>query len=186
MKYTRNYQEAMALLAKGEKVLFNPDWRTTQGVEGKFVPVFWSPVHFPNQAGTMGVLCNPEHPALADFPTDMHTDWQWWDLNINSTTLVVDSLNGGAAVVEMVDNFINNRRLASLYEGQVGTGKLMLATFDLEKALDKRPVARQMLASILKYMNSEEFQPAKLAGFENMKDVFGTANNKKQAAEGIY
>lgn len=186
VKYTRNYQEAMALLAKGEKVLFNPDWRTTQGVEGKFVPVFWSPVHFPNQAGTMGVLCNPEHPALADFPTDMHTDWQWWDLNINSTTLVVDSLNGGAAVVEMVDNFVNNRRLASLYEGQVGTGKLMLATFDLEKALDKRPVARQMLASILKYMNSEEFQPAKLAGFENMKDVFVTANNKKQAAEGIY
>lgn len=186
VKYTRNYQEAMVLLAKGEKVLFNPDWRTTQGVEGKFVPVFWSPVHFPNQAGTMGVLCNPAHPALADFPTDMHTDWQWWDLNINSTILVVDSLNGGAAVVEMVDNFVNNRRLASLYEGQVGTGKLMLATFDLEKALDKRPVARQMLVSVLKYMNSEAFQPAKLAGFENMKDVFGTANNKKQAAEGIY
>ena len=186
VKYTRNYHEAMTLLAKGEKVLFNPDWRTTQGVEGKFVPVFWSPVHFPNQAGTMGVLCNPEHPALADFPTDMHTDWQWWDLNINSTTLIVDSLNGGAAVVEMVDNFINNRRLALLYEGQVGIGKLMMAMFDLEKALDKRPVARQMLVSILKYMNSEEFQPAKLAGFENMKEVFGTASNKKQAAEGIY
>ena len=75
--------------------MFNPDWRTLQGIEGKFVPVFWSPVHFPNQAGTMGVLCNPTHPALADFPTDMHTDWQWWDLNINSTTLVVDSLQGG-------------------------------------------------------------------------------------------
>ena len=186
VKYTRSYNEAMALLSKGEKVLFNPDWRTTQGVEGKFVPVFWSPVHFPNQAGTMGVLCNPEHPALADFPTDMHTDWQWWNLNVNSTALVADSLNGGAAVVEMVDNFVNNRRLALLYEGQVGTGKLMLAMFDLEAALGKRPVARQMLVSVLKYMNSEGFQPAKLDGFENMKDVFGTANNRKQAAEDIY
>lgn len=186
VKYTRSYDEAMALLKKGEKVLFNPDWRTLQGIEGKFVPVFWSPVHFPNQAGTMGVLCNPTHPALADFPTDMHTDWQWWDLNINSTTLVVDSLQGGASVVEMVDNFVHNRRLTSLYEGRVGEGKLMLATFDLQTALDKRPVARQMLYSILNYMNSEEFAPTQLEGLDKIKDIFGTARNQKQSAKGIY
>ena len=186
VKYTRSYDEAMALLKKGEKVLFNPDWRTLQGIEGKFVPVFWSPVHFPNQAGTMGVLCNPAHPALADFPTDMHTDWQWWDLNINSTTLVVDSLQGGAPVVEMVDNFVHNRRLASLYEGSVGEGKLMLATFDLQTALDKRPVARQMLYSILNYMNSEEFAPTPVEGLDKIKGMFGTARNQKQSAEGIY
>lgn len=186
VKYTRNYDEAMALLKKGQKVLFNPDWRTLQGIEGKFVPVFWSPVHFPNQAGTMGVLCNPTHPALADFPTDMHTDWQWWDLNINSTTLVVDSLQGGASVVEMVDNFVHNRRLTSLYEGCVGEGKLMLATFDLQTTLDKRPVARQMLYSILNYMNSEEFAPTQLEGLDKIKDIFGTARNQKQSAKGIY
>lgn len=186
VKYTRNYEEAMALLDQGAKVLFNPDWRTLQGIEGKFVPVFWSPVHFPNQASTMGVLCDPKHPALADFPTEMHTDWQWWDLNINSTTMVVDSLKGGSPIVEMVDNFVNNRRLASLYEGSVGKGKLVLATFDLEKSLDKRPVARQMLVSILKYMNSSSFNPAPLEGMDKIKDMFGTAENKKQAADGIY
>lgn len=186
VKYTRNYEEAMALLDQGAKVLFNPDWRTLQGIEGKFVPVFWSPVHFPNQASTMGVLCDPKHPALADFPTEMHTDWQWWDLNINSTTMVVDSLKGGSPIVEMVDNFVNNRRLASLYEGSVGKGKLILATFDLEKSLDKRPVARQMLVSILKYMNSSSFNPAPLEGMDKIKDMFGTAENKKQAADGIY
>lgn len=92
VKYTRDYNKAMRWLAEGKKVLFNPDWHTLRGIEGKFVPVFWSPVHFPNQAGTMGVLCDPSHPALSDFPTDMHTDWQWWDLNINSTTMIVDSL----------------------------------------------------------------------------------------------
>lgn len=186
VKYTRSYAEAVTLLQKGNKVLFNPDWHTLQGIEGKFVPVFWSPVHFPNQAGTMGILCNPEHPALDDFPTEMHTDWQWWDLNINSTTLVVDSLQGGKPIVEMVDNFVNNRRLASLYEGDIGKGKLMLATFDLEKSLDKRPVAKQMLCSILDYMNSTEFNPSQMTGFEKIKNVFGTANNKKQSASGIY
>lgn len=186
VKYTRNYAEAVKLLQNGDKVLLNPDWRSLQGIEGKFVPVFWSPVHFPNQASTMGVLCDPEHPALEDFPTEMHTDWQWWDLNINSTTLVVDSLQGGKPVVEMVDNFVNNRRLASLYEGSVGKGKLMLATFDLEKSLDKRPVAKQMLCSILDYMNSAEFNPSQMTGLEKIKNVFGTADNKKQSASGIY
>lgn len=186
VKYTRNYTEAMTLLEQGETVLFNPDWRTTQGVEGKFVPVFWSPIHFPAQAGTMGVLCNPAHPALSDFPTDMHSDWQWWDLNINSTALVADSLSGGNSVVDMVDNYMLNRRLTLLYEAQVGKGKLMLAMFDLEKSLENRPVARQMLVSVLRYMNSEQFKPSNTLGFEKMKDVFGTAKNKKQAAEGIY
>lgn len=86
--YTSDFDEAVKMLNNGETVLFNPQWKTTKGLEGKFVPVFWSPVHFPKQAGTMGVLCNPKHKALSHFPTDMHTDWQWWDLNINSTTLL--------------------------------------------------------------------------------------------------
>ena len=100
--------------------------------------------------------------------------------------MIVDSLNGGSPIVEMVDNFVNNRRLASLYEGGVGKGKLMLATIDLQTALDKRPVARQMLASILKYMNSAAFAPSRMEGLDKMKDVFGTANNLKQSAKGIY
>ena len=120
----------------------------------------------------MGVLCDPKHPALVDFPTDMHTDWQWWDLNIHSKTMVVDSLQGGMPVVEMVDNFVNNRRLASLYEGRVGRGKLMLASFDLYIDLEKRPVARQMLRSILKYMNSSRFAPSDLYGLEKIKYLF--------------
>ena len=186
VKYTRNYAEAVKLLQKGDKVLFNPDWRTLKGVEGKFTPVFWTPKRSPKKAGTVGVLCNPEHPALAEFPTEMHSDWQWWDLNINSTTLEVDSLQGGKPIVEMIDNFMVNRRLASLFEGSVGKGKLMLATFDLEKSLDKRPVAKQMLCSILNYMNSPEFNPSQMTGLEKIKNVFGTANNKKQSASGVY
>lgn len=172
VKYTRSYAEALDLLNKGEKVLFNPDWKKMKGVEGKFVPVFWSPIHFTDQAGTMGVLCNPHHPALADFPTDMHTNWQWWDLNVHSTTLITDSLQGGSPIVEMVDNFVNNRRLSSLYEGKVGNGKLILATFDLYTDMQRRPVARQMLKSILNYMNSTNFNPSTIQGFDKINIYF--------------
>lgn len=186
VNYTRSIDEAEKMLAEGKMVLFNPDWKKMKGIEGKFVPVFWSPVHFPNQAGTMGILCNPAHKALALFPTEMHTDWQWWDLNIHSTTLITDSIVGGEPIVELIDNFANNRRLASLYEGKVGAGKLILATFDLNTDLDERPVAKQMLISLLHYMNSDDFAPNALKNFECLKKIIGTTENMKQSAKDIY
>lgn len=185
--YTRNLDEAYKLLNAGKNVLLNPEWKKIKGIEGKFVPVFWSPVHFPKQAGTMGVLCNPDHKALADFPTEMHTDWQWWDLNVNSTTLIMDGIEGGNPIVEMVDNFANNRRLASLFEGSVKSGKLVIASFDLATDLDKRPVAKQMLLSILKYMNSDSFSPEIIKNPEILKSILASQKEKgKEGATSIY
>ena len=40
------------------------------------MPTFWSLRLF-HQIGTLGLLCDPAHPALADFPTAAHCDWQW-------------------------------------------------------------------------------------------------------------
>jgi len=179
--------EALSLLEKGEKVLYNPDWKFLKGVEGKFVPVFWSPVHFPKQAGTMGLLCDPKHKALSLFPTDSYTDWQWWDLNINSTTLIIDDLKGAVPVVEMIDNFTNNRRLASLIEGKYGNGAFMMASFDLEQNLDQRPVAKQMLISLLNYMNSSDFSPNNTVDLGNVKDMISTvANDTKEDGKSVY
>ncbi|MBF4471983.1 sugar-binding domain-containing protein [Flavobacterium sp. HJJ] len=185
--YTRNLDEAYKLLKAGKKVLLNPDWKKIKGIEGKFVPVFWSPVHFPKQAGTMGVLCDPSHKALANFPTDMNTDWQWWDLNVNSTTLIMDTVVGGNPIVEMVDNFANNRKLASLFEGSIGSGKLVIASFDLAADLEKRPAAKQLLISILKYMNSESFNPEVIKNPEILKSVLTEQKEKgKEDAKSIY
>jgi hypothetical protein len=185
--YTRSLDEAYKLLNAGKKVLLNPDWKKIKGIEGKFVPVFWSPVHFPKQAGTMGVVCNPSHKALADFPTDMNTDWQWWDLNVNSTTLIMDEIEGGNPIVEMVDNFANNRRLASLFEGSIKSGKLVIASFDLVTDLDKRPVAKQMLISVLKYMNSDSFNPEIIKNPEVLKSILAIQKEKdKEGATSIY
>src|SRR5690606_18685782 len=76
--FTRSLTDALQYLDQGKKVLLNPDTASIQGVEGRFAPVFWSPVHFPDQPGTMGILCDPQHPALDDFPTDAYSNWQWW------------------------------------------------------------------------------------------------------------
>ena len=116
---TQSTDEAMQALAQGRKVLLNPDYKQMTGMEGKFVPVFWSPVHFPAQAITMGLLCDPKHPALRNFPTSFHTDWQWWDLCTKSTTMILPD-NKLTPIVQQIDNFANNRYLASIVEATVG------------------------------------------------------------------
>ena len=57
---------------------------------GRFLPAFWSPLWFPGQAGPMGLLCDTNHPALAAFPTDMHTNWQWFHLLDRSCCIILD------------------------------------------------------------------------------------------------
>ena len=89
---TRSFEEAEQALGEGRKVLLNPEPERFKGVEGKFVPVFWSPVHFPDQPGTMGLLIDPKHPAFELFPTEYHSNWQWWALCKGSKTLETGDL----------------------------------------------------------------------------------------------
>jgi hypothetical protein len=166
---TRRFDETKEALDKGKTVLFNPPKEEVAGLEGKFVQVFWSPVHFPNQPGTMGVLCDPAHPALKDFPTEMHSNWQWWDLCKNAKTLELDALGNIEPIVRMVDNFYKNRNLGLIFEARVGSGKLLFCSPDLNDNLTERPVARQMLYSLLNYMQSEQFQPASEITFEQIE-----------------
>ncbi len=156
---TADIGQALKALKKGKKVLFSPKTATVRGLEGKFLPVFWSPVHFPKQAGTMGLLCDPGHPALGDFPTDMHSDWQWWNLVKRSRVMVLDSLPMIRPIVESVDNFLHNRRLALVFEARVGKGRLIFSSIDLLTD-GQLPEIRQMRYSLTHYMLGSEFQPA--------------------------
>lgn len=156
---TANYKEAVDGLSKGKKVLYSPKKEDIVGLEGKFVQVFWSPVHFPDQPGTMGLLMNPGHPAFANFPTEMHTNWQWWDLCKKSKTICIDSLKGATPIVENVDNFMKNRQLCSVFEAKVDKGMLIFSSMDLTTDIYNRPAAKQLLYSLVEYMKSNKFYP---------------------------
>ena len=158
---TQDISQALSALEAGKKVLLSPRPDKLEGLEGKFLPVFWSPVHFPKQAGTMGILCDPKHPALLHFPTEMHSDWQWWTLVKNSRVAVLDSLPQATPIIESIDNFANNRRLASVFEAQCGKGTLIVSTIDLlSEGTKDKPEVKQLLFSLLQYMNSTSFRPA--------------------------
>lgn len=156
---TSDYEEAMRALKDGRKVLLAPGKDQINGTTSKFVPVFWSPVHFPKEAGAMGVLCNPDHPALRLFPNDGHTDWQWWHPVKNSRFVDLTEAEGMIPIIEMVDNFTTNRPLALLTETKVGNGSLIFSTIDLLSTTASDPASRQLLKSIVSYMKSESFSP---------------------------
>ena len=182
---TSNIDEAMKALKKGKKVLFSPKKETVKGLEGKFLPVFWSPVHFPKQAGTMGLLCDPRHPALAHFPTDMHSDWQWWNLVKRSRVMVFDSVQV-SPIVESIDNFVNNRRLAQVFEAKVGKGSLIFSSIDLLTDINL-PELRQMQYSLLKYMQGSEFHPSTSLSESQLRSLLlNEATEQKTGATSIY
>lgn len=166
---TSNFEDAMKCALAGKKVLFSPHLDCIDGKHSKFVPVFWSPVHFPNEAGAMGVLCDPDHPALSEFPNDGHTDWQWWHSIKRSKYVDITEIEGVTPIIEMTDNFTTNRDLALLFETKVGEGSILFSTIDFlsdegdgrQPAEDLDTASRQLLTSILGYMNSPSFRPSK-------------------------
>ena len=157
--FTTSYTEAIQNLEQGKTVLFNPDTSGINGVEGRYAPVFWSPVHFPNQPGTMGILCDPAHPALANFPTDFYTNWQWWDLITSSKAMIIDSIPSLQPIVRVVDNFLKNRKMANIIEAKVAKGRLLMTSLDITHNLDKRPAARQLRYSLEQYSSGNSFSP---------------------------
>lgn len=177
---TDRFATAEEALQEGKKVLYNPPYESLEGLTGKFVPVFWSPVHFPDQAGTMGLLLNPGHPVFSHFPTDFHTDWQWWRLTTQSKTLCIDNLHQHITpLVECVDNFANNRRLANLFEANCEKGKLIVCSMDLLREQEKNPEKRQLLYSLVEYMKSDLFQPSGLVAIEEIEKVLFASSDVK-------
>lgn len=157
---TTNVDSAMIALEQGRNVLLCAHPDSLNGIPGKFVPIFWSPIHFPDQPGTMGLLIKNDHAALRDFPTDLHTDWQWWDLVTKSRSLLVRDIPEQAIIIRVIDNFVRNQPLSVLFEGKVGKGKLLVCSIDLNSDVDKRIAARQLKISLLNYMGSQDFAPA--------------------------
>ncbi len=182
---TASFEVAAEALNQGKKVLLNPDYKSLKGIEGRFVPVFWSPVHFPNQPATMGILLDEKHPAFNSFPTSSHTDWQWWDLCINSKSIITDSLQV-TPIVRLIDNFVTNHHLANVFEAKVGKGKLVFSSIDLTNKLNERIVARQLRHSLLKYMNSDAFNPSEELKMDDLNKIKLDKKRSNFSTEDIY
>ncbi len=155
-------QTKTALAAGKSVVLFPKNTNRRSSLRGSFMPVFWSPVWFPTQQpNANGILCDPRHPALARFPTESHSNWQWWELLNNSRTLILDDAPAEFhPIVQVVNNFARNHKLGNLFEARVGPGKLLVCAIDLPRIAGRQPAANQLLESLWAYAGSSSFRPA--------------------------
>jgi hypothetical protein len=156
---------AEAYLASGGRLLLTLPGKAvrnfdTAPVKLGFSSIFWNTAWTGRQAPTtLGILCDPRHPALAGFPTDSHSNWQWWYLIHRAGALRLDLLPKGLEpIVRVIDDWFTARPLGLVAEGRVGRGRIVICGFDLTCDADD-PVSRQMRASLLAYMASPKFAP---------------------------
>jgi hypothetical protein len=156
LNYLNEGGKVLLSLGKGK---VNSDMGGQLGVG--FSSIFWNTAWTGNQKPhTLGILCNPAHPALEHFPTEYHSNWQWWDAMSHADAVQLDSLPMDLKpIVRIIDDWVSNRRLALLFEAKVGKGKLLVSGTDLVNNLENRSEARQLLFSLTRYMKSENFNP---------------------------
>jgi hypothetical protein len=158
---------ALDVLARGGSVLLNPPPQAIRGdalgrVQIGFSSIFWNTAWTRRQAPhTLGIYCNPQHPALAQFPTEYHSNWQWWELVSRAHPFILTgTARSFQPVVYAIDDWFTSRKLGLIIEMRVGQGRLLACAMDLHSDLEHRPVARQMRRSLLDYMAGPHFQPA--------------------------
>jgi hypothetical protein len=126
-----------------------------------FSSIFWNTAWTHGQPPhTLGILCNPAHPALAAFPSEYHSNWQWQDAMSHASAINLERFPAGIQpVVRIIDDWFTNRPLALILEVKAGNGKILISGTDLVTGIERRPEAQQLLHSLEKYMAGPQFNP---------------------------
>ena len=165
---TDNWDAARQRLSEGGTVLFTPTAKDLPGDRSptmRRTPVFWNiqmTVRPPRNPAPrfdamLGLLCDPQHPALESFPTDKFCDWQWTSIihgvrSVNLTSAPHDL----HPIVYAIDDWNRNWRLAAVFECRVEHGRLLVCTIPLERP---DPVTQQLRSSLLQYAADEAQLP---------------------------
>ncbi|MBI1336112.1 MAG: beta-galactosidase [Phycisphaera sp.] len=165
-------------LVDGQRVLFlaEPD-KLKHTVEMAFQSGFWSPMFRMKgrlcpatgreTPGTQGILLDPDHPLFHEFPTEFHSNWQWWHLVKNSRAMILDDApQAFLPIIQVIDGFDRNHKLGLLYEAKVGKGRLIVCSIDLHK-IQNQPEARQFLSCLYRYASGTDCDPRHTLG-ENL------------------
>jgi hypothetical protein len=147
-------------------------------VEIGFSSIFWNTAWTNNQAPhTLGIICDPKHPVFGDFPSEFHSNWQWWDPLSHCQAMILDGFPVNLKpLIQPIDTWFKNRRLALAFETRTNGGKLMVCSIDLKDISEVRLVSKQLLISVLNYMNSELFNPGVEVEVSKIKELLINSN----------
>ena len=178
-------------LESGASVLLVPDHDSivAQSVGGMFTPDYWNYSMFKTisenagkevSPGTLSILTDPGHPLLKYFPTECHSDWQWWSITRNSRPMILNATRGEyRPLIQVVDNIERNHKLGLVFEFAVGKGKLLVCMTDLQ-AIAGTPEGNQFRTSLLRYMKSDAFHPTEQLAWKELDALFHADINQRQ------
>lgn len=107
----------------------------------------------------LGLLCETNHPALAEFPTDKNCDWQWTQLVNGVRSVNLNRIpNTLRPIVWAIDDWNRNWRLGVIFECEVGPGRLLVSAINLNDGRGGSE-AKQLRRSLLDYMGGDRFRP---------------------------
>jgi len=169
---TKLDEYAKQLLEEGKDLLYIHPYgaEPENGCQGSFTSQFWNPFMKPQKTQN-GLMCDPNHPIFYDFPTDSHTNYQWWEILQKSYFMYLDEMpKDYFPIVQVIPGIKENRKMGLIWEGKVGKGRILICMADL-LSTDKEPASKQLLYSIKKYMSSEKFEPKRELSFEVLKNT---------------
>ncbi len=156
----KTLEEATRALRDGKSVVLTPEINEIDGKRAEFQNHFWCPTMFRWEPMTMGTLVQDKHAAFRAFPTEFYTNWQWWEIVSNAKLLVLDDMPKELKpIVQPIDTYDRCLKLGLLIEAKVSKGRLLFSSMDLQRNLEKRPAARQLLYSLMQYASGAEFDP---------------------------
>lgn len=147
------------ILQNGGRVYLSPDAdkeSLPNSIKTQFTTDFWSVGTFADQEGGMGQLIDTEHPIFKEFPTDFHTDWQWWIMASKRAVILPHPMK---TIITEMDSYAFLRPMAQMIEFRCLKGKVLLSTMELHKS-QQYPEVRALQASIYTYLSGENFEPA--------------------------
>ena len=151
-------EAACEVLARGGTVYLAPDSDEESlpgSIKAQFSTDFWSVGTFKSQGGGMGQMMDVQHPIFADFPTQAHTNWQWWPMAIQRAMILPRRMQ---AIVAELDSYAYLRPMAQLLECRCGGGRLMISSMGLH-SLMQYPEARALQQAIYSYLSSTTAMP---------------------------
>lgn len=150
------------LYKAGSPVLYFPlekDIRE-RSVGGLFPTDFWNFKGFKGvteslgiepSPGTLGLwIDDPGHEIFKDFPTDSHSNWQWWHIVKNSRPMILDDMPADYfPIVQVIDNFDRNHKLGLIY--QLPESKALVCSSDLF-ACSNEPEVKALFLGLVEYL----------------------------------
>ncbi|WP_454050563.1 sugar-binding domain-containing protein [Cellulomonas sp. Marseille-Q8402] len=159
---TTDVDEALRRASSGATVLLTPPAHEVAGdVALGFTPVFWNTAWTKDQAPhTLGITHPSDHPLFQEFPSEGHTDWQWWELLHGAAPMVLDHLPAAVRpLVQPIDTWFRARRLGLLIEARVGRGRLAICTLNLSRGDHPRPEVDLFRHSLHRHLSDTPPEP---------------------------